>query len=325
MVTNGKTVMVIAGLLILGLTLMSVGVSAAEFQVGISQLVEHPALDSSREGFIAGLEEAGFVEGEDVEFIVENAQGDMSTAQTIAQRFDNQNLDLVLTIATPSAQAAANEISETPVLITAVTDPVEAGLVESLDNPQENITGTTDMNPVFDQLSLIKDFIPDLDSVGIIYNSGEVNSVVQVEIAREAAEELDVELKEATATNTSEVQLAASSVVNDVDAVYLPTDNTVASALPSILNAAHQENVPVFASEGAMVEEGAVATKGIDYFDLGFKTGEMAAKVLSGTPPSELPVAGADSFNLTINKKTCEELNLEIPAKLLEEAVQVIE
>ncbi len=326
MVINVRRMLLVLGLVVLSFALVSGTVLASEdFTVGISQLVEHPALDSSREGFIAGLEDSGFAEGENIEFVVENAQGDMSTAQTIAQKFANDNPDLVLAIATPAAQAAANVIDDIPVLITAVTDPEEAGVVEDMDNPGGNITGTTDMNPVHDQFSLIQDFMPDVNSVGIIYNSGEVNSVVQKEIAEEAAAEIGVELEEATATDTSEVQLAASSLVGDVDAIYLPTDNTVASALPSILDAAHQENVPVFASEGAMVEEGAIATKGIDYFELGHLTGQMAAEVLAGTDPSELPVAGAEDLNISVNTTTAEELGLEIPDYVLQEAEQIIE
>ncbi len=326
MAIKGRSMLVVLGIVVFGLVFASGMVSASDnFTVGISQLVEHPALDSSREGFITGLEESGFIEGENIEFTVENAQGDMSTAQTIAQKFQNENPDLVLAIATPAAQAAANVIKDIPVLITAVTDPEEAGLVENMDDPGGNLTGTTDMNPIHDQFSLIEDFMPEAESVGIIYNSGEVNSVVQKEIAEEAAEVIGVELVEATATDTSEVQLAASSLAGDVDAVYLPTDNTVASALPSILDSAHQEGIPVFASEGAMVEQGAVATKGIDYFELGRKTGQMAAEVLEGTEPSELAIAGADNLNISVNKSTAEELGLEIPEDVLQEAEQVIE
>ncbi len=325
MVIRSKGIIAVLGLIAFSLMVSTGAVSAESFEVGISQLVEHPALDSAREGFIAGLEDAGFTEDENIDFSVENAQGDMATAQTIAEKFSNDNPDLVLAIATPSAQAAANVIDDIPVLITAVTDPEEAGLVENMDDPDGNITGTTDMNPVDDQFALIEDFMPGLESVGIIYNAGEANSVVQKDIAEEVSEEMGVELEEATASDTSEVQLAASSLAGDVDAIYLPTDNTVASAIASILDAAHGEGTPVFASEGAMVEQGAVATKGIDYFELGHKTGLMAAEVLEGKAPSELAIEGADDLSLTVNKETSEELGLEIPDQLLQDADEIIE
>ncbi len=307
------------------LFLFSFSISAQNIQIGISQLVEHPALDAAREGFIDALAEEGFVEGENIEINVEMAQADLSTAQTIARKFKEDKKDLILTIATPCAQATANVIKDIPILITAVTDPVAAKLVESLENPQGNITGTTDMNPVADQLALIKEFLPSAKKIGILYNSGEVNSVVQVDIAKEAAPELGLEILEGTATNTSEVGLAASSLVDKVDAFYLPTDNTIASAVPSIIKVTNNKKVPVFAAEKGMVENGAIATKGIDYYKLGKQTGHMAAKILNGAEPSDLPIEGSNDLNLTINKNACEQIDLEIPAKILEEANEVIE
>ncbi|MFW6238030.1 MAG: ABC transporter substrate-binding protein [Halanaerobiales bacterium] len=294
------------------------------YSIGTTQIVEHPALDSAREGFIEALEEEDYVEGENLEIMHENAQGEPSTAHSIAQKFEREDLDLILTISTDSSQSMASVIEDTPILITAVTDPVNAELVDSMESPGENITGTTDMNPVDEQLSLIKEFIPDANTIGILYNSGEVNSRVQVEMAEEVAEDLDLEIEEATVTNTSEVTQATTSLVEDVDAIYIPTDNTVVSAVPAVLENAHPAGVPVFGSEKGQVEQGAVATRGLDYFLLGKQTGRMAARILEGEDPAEMPVENSENFNLLINEDTCEELSLEIPSELEEEIDELI-
>ncbi|ADQ15157.1 ABC transporter substrate-binding protein [Halanaerobium hydrogeniformans] len=320
-----KNLFALSILILIFIMAFSFSVSAQqELRIGISQFVEHPALDAAREGFIEGLAEEGF--GEDrVEFITQNAQADFATAQSIAQRFRSQNLDMVLAIATPNSQAAANVISDMPVLFTAVTDPVEAGIVNSMEAPGANITGTTDMNPVADQLALILEFIPEAQDVGILYNPGEVNSVVQVEIAKEAAAEMDINLHEATVTNSSEVTLAASSLVDKVDAIYVPTDNIIVSALPSVLNITNNNNIPVFASENGQVEQGAIATLGIDYKLLGMQTGRMAARVLNGENTSQMAVESSDELKLYINQTAAANLNLDIPESVLDRADVIYE
>lgn len=313
-------------LLVLALvSLFSLNLAAEEYEIGISQFVEHPSLDLAREGFIDQLAEEGFVEGENIKIDLQNAQADFSTAQTIAQRFNQNKVDLVLAIATPSAQTAANVLKNTPVLITAVTDPVEAGIVKTMENPGSNITGTTDMNPVAKQLELIQDFLPEVKDIGILYNPGEVNSTVQVELAKEKAEKMGVNLREATVSNSSEVSLAVSSLVDNVDAIYVPTDNIIVSAMPTVLQTAHNRKVPVFASENNSVEQGAVATLGIDYYQLGKQTGSMAARILKGSNPAEMPVESSKELKLYINKKSAAEINLEVPKELLESADVVFE
>lgn len=306
------------------LVLVSSLAGAQEYRIGISQFVEHPALDSAREGFIEGLAEEGFTE-ENIEFIEQNAQADFATAQSIAQQFKSNNLDLILAIATPNAQAAANIITDTPVLFTAVTDPVEAGIVESMEVPGGNMTGTTDMNPVAQQIELIKEFIPEITDLGILYNPGEINSVVQVDLVKETAAEMGINLHEATVSNSSEVSLAASSLVGDVDAVYVPTDNIIVSALPSVLNITNQNNIPVFASENGQVRQGSIATLGIDYKLLGIQTGKMAARILNGAETAEMPVESSDQLKLYLNTKAAENLNLEIPAAVLDRANVIYE
>jgi len=313
-------------LLVLALvSLFSMNLAAEEYEIGISQFVEHPSLDLAREGFIDQLEEEGFIEGENIKIDLQNAQADFSTAQTIAQRFNQNKVDLVLAIATPSAQTAANVLKNTPVLITAVTDPVEAGIVQSMEKPGANITGTTDMNPVAKQLELIRDFLPEVKDIGILYNPGEVNSTVQVKLAKEKAKEMGINLEEATVSNSSEVSLAVSSLVDNVDAIYVPTDNIIVSAMPTVLQTAHNRQVPVFASENNSVEQGAIATLGIDYYQLGKQTGSMAARILNGSNPAEMPVESSKELKLYINKKSADQINLKIPENLLESADIIFE
>ena len=307
-------------LIVLLISSFSMNLAAQEYEIGISQFVEHPSLDLAREGFIDQLAEEGFVDGENIEIDLQNAQADFATAQTIAQRFNQNKVDLVLAIATPSAQTAANVLKNTPVLITAVTDPVEAGIVKSMEKPGANITGTTDMNPVAKQLELIRNFLPEVKDIGILYNPGEVNSTVQVKLAKEKAKEMEVNLEEATVSNSSEVSLAVSSLVDNVDAIYVPTDNIIVSAMPTVLQIAHNRKIPVFASENNSVEQGAVATLGIDYYQLGRQTGSMAARILNGSDPAKMPVESSKELKLYINQKSTEEIGLEILAELLESA-----
>lgn len=290
--------------------------------IGITQIVSHPSLDASVEGFKEALADAGY----DATYDEQNAQGDVQTAATIAGNFASADLDLVLAVATPTAQAAAQAITDKPVLFTAVTDPVEAGLVDSLESPGGNVTGTTDAppveegeNPATEQMALIKEIVPDAETVGIVYSSGEANSLTQVEWAKDAAKDLDVEIEEATVTSSAEVQQAAESL--DVDAFYVITDNTVVSALDSLLTVAQQKEIPAIAAEGNSVAEGCVATWGISYHDLGYQTGEMAAKILAGeAEPADMPVEDAENLELYLNLTAAEEQGVELPEDLIDQA-----
>ena len=293
--------------------------------IGINQLVEHPSLDAAREGFMQAFADNGYTEGENVTFDVQNAQGDQSTATSIANKFASDGVDLVLAIATPAAQATAQAITDIPVLITAVTEPVEAGLVESWEAPGSNVTGTSDLNPVADQLSLIPEIAPDAKTVGIVYSSGEVNSEVQVELAQEAADELGLELELATVSNKSEVLQAAQSLAGNVDAFYVPTDNTIVDALESMIQVAEDSQIPLIVGEGDSVERGGLATWGINYEKLGYQTGEMAIKILEGENPAEMPVETLEDIELSINVSAAERMGVDIPQELLDQADNVIE
>lgn len=292
--------------------------------IGITQIVEHPALDSAREGFIKALKDNGYVEGKNVTFIQENAQGDMSTAQTIAKKFVDKNVDLIFSIATPTTQAVKKATSTIPIVFTAVTDPVAAGLVNSLDKPGGNVTGTSDMEPINDQLKLIKDLVPGAKRIGIIYNAGEVNSTVQVKIAKDDAASLGYSIVEATVSNSSEVNQAAQSLVGKVDAIWLPTDNTVASSVAAIIKVANSAKIPVVAAEKGMVEGGSLATLGISYSDLGYQAGLMAIKILKGEKPANIKVETAKNLQLIINQKEADAIGLKIPDSIMKKAQEVI-
>ncbi len=293
-------------------------------KVGITQIVEHPALDATREGFKEELAEQGYKEGEDVVYKYQNAQGDMSTAQTIANDFAQENLDLILSIATPTSQAVVNTIQETPILFSAVTDPEGAGLVKSLEQPQGNVTGTSDLTPVGKQFELFKKMDSSIEKVGILYNSGESNSVFLADLAEEAAKEEGLELIRGTLTSSSEVNQTAQSLVGRVDAIYVPTDNTVVSAIQSVIKVANENNLPLIVADNNSVDAGALATMGIDYYKLGRQTGKMAVKILEGKDPAELPVERTEEAKLIINLKAAEKMNVEVPQELIDKASKVI-
>lgn len=309
---------------VLSLLLLSAW-AGAQIRVGVLQLAEHPALDAARNGFIDRLVELGYKPGVDIVFDVQNAQGDFSFAVPIAQKFVADRVDLILAIATPAAQAAANITSEIPILITAVTDPVAAGLVNSIEKPGTNVTGTSDLTPVRAQLELLKEIAPNARRVGILYNAGEVNSVVQVELAREAARDLGLTLVEATAPTTSEVLMAAQSLIGRVDALYVPTDNTFVAAIESVILVAERSRIPLIVGEDQSVETGAIATIGIDYYLLGAQTADIAQRVLQGENPADISIEYQSEMTVVVNLGAAKRMNVTVPNSVLENAVRIIE
>lgn len=294
--------------------------------VGISQIIEHPSLDASRQGFIDALKDLGYEEGKQVVFDYQNAQGNRDTLTTISQKFANDKVDLIFAIATPSALSAAQQTDTIPILITAVTDPVVAGIVNSMDKPGTNVTGTTDMNPVKEQLELVTKVKPDAKKVGIIYNTGEPNSEVQVKMAQEVASGLGLTIELMGITNSSEVKQAADSLAAKVDAFYIPTDNTVVASLDSVLMVAENAKLPVIVGEGDSVKRGGLITYGLDYYKLGYQTGEMAVKVLKGEGnPAEMAIEKQKEMKLIVNTSAAKKMGVEIPKDLLDKADEVIE
>lgn len=283
-------------------------------KVGITQLVEHPALDQAREGFVEGLKENGFVEGENLEIDFQNAQNDNPTSQTIASNFVNDKKDLIFAVSTPSAQAALNATQDIPIVFTAVTDAVEAGLVKSNESSENNVTGTSDAIPVDKALELIKKFVPDVKTIGVVCNTSEINSKLQVDALREAAEKEGIKVIDKGATQANEVNQAVAAVAKQADVIFTPTDNLVASSMPIITKVATENKIPVIGSEEGHVENGALACNGISYKELGKKAGEMAAQILKGEKqPSEIPVTTLDETETIINKSTMETLGIKDP------------
>ena len=283
-------------------------------KIGITQLVEHPALDQAREGFIEGLKENGFVEGENLEIDFQNAQNDNPTSQTIASNFANDKKDLIFAVSTPSAQAALNATQDIPIVFTAVTDAVEAGLVKSNESSENNVTGTSDAIPVDKALELIKKFVPDVKTIGVVCNTSEINSKLQVDALRKAAEKEGIKVVDKGATQANEVNQAVAAVAKEADVIFAPTDNLVASSMPIITKIATENKIPVIGSEEGHVENGALACNGISYKELGKKAGEMAAQILKGEKqPSELPVATLEETETIINKSTMETLGIKDP------------
>lgn len=294
-------------------------------KIGVVQIVEHQALDAAREGFIAEMAKQGYVKDKDVTYDLQSAQGNMDTAISIAQKFSGDKVDLILAIATPTAQAAAQTTKDIPVLFTAVTDPVAAGIVKSMEAPGANLTGTTDMNPVEEQLSLIKEIRPEAKTVGVIYNSGEVNSKVQIDMAKAVSSKLGITIQEAAITSPTEVKQAAESMVGKVDAFYVPTDNMVVSSLAAILKVAEDQKMPVIAGEENSVKSGAIATYGIDYTKLGEQTAAMAVKVLKGeAKPAEMAVEKQSKMKLSVNPAAAAKMGVTLPQALLDRADEVI-
>ncbi|WP_066313571.1 ABC transporter substrate-binding protein [Bacillus sp. FJAT-29814] len=281
-----------------------------KFTVGISQFAPHPSLDAATEGFKKALEDKGL----EVKFDEQNAQADMNNTQTIAKNFVGDKVDLIFANATPSATAALNATKDIPIIFTSVTDPVGAGLVEAFDKPGKNVTGTTDNHP--DATKKTINFITEevkAKNIGVIYNSGEQNSEVQVKEVEKLAEGKGAKLVKVSVANTSEVKQAAESLVGRVDAIYIPTDNTVVTALDSVISVANSKKIPLFVGELDSMKKGAVAASGFNYYDIGYQAGLMAVDILTGKKkPSEINVELPSSLKLVINKAAAEAQGLTV-------------
>lgn len=291
-------------------------------KIGILQLVEHPSLDAAREGFVDALKDAGYIEGKNLTIDYQNAQGDINNNMTIAQNMVADGSDLIFAITTTSAQAAAKSTKDIPIIFTAITDPVGANLVESLENPGGNVTGTSDTHPnaIKNTIKSIKEFFPDTKKVGIVYNSGEPNAVTNVENAKKVLKEIGLEPVFASISTSSEVKQAAESLVDRVDVFYVPKDNTVVASLESIIKVANDHDTPTFVGEGDSVKRGTFASYGFEYHDLGYSTGNMAVDVLKGKKPSEIPVGFPETLELYINKKAAKEEGITLTEAMTKDA-----
>lgn len=286
-----------------------------ETVIGITQIAEHPALDNAREGFKEAILELS--KDDNIVFIERNAQGDIATAQIIAEGFKKDKVDMIYAIATPSAQAAFNIIRDIPIMISAVTDPVAAGIVESLEKPNTNVSGTSDMAPIGKQLELLLDLNINPKTIGFIYNTSEKNSEVQLQILKKEADILGISVEPLGITSISEIEKGIDVLLNRVDVLYTPADNLIASSIRFLTSKANEKKIPVIGAEIAHVESGALATLGVDYFGLGKQTGHMAHRVLEGESILDMPIEIASNPSISINIKTAKILGLIIDESLL--------
>jgi len=298
--------------------------SGSDYHVAISQYVEHPSLDATRDGFIAALKDAGIEEGKNLKLDYNNAQNDPTNNLSIAQKLAGESHDLIYAIATPSAQAIVQQEKKDPILFAAVSDPVASELVDKLDKPSGNVTGAADFNP--EAITQLMDYIaanfPEVASVGIVINEGESNAVIMSDYAEQALGKHNIKLVKAPVMNTSEVKQAVDSLVGKVDALFITLDNTVVSGVDAMIQAANEHDLPFFSSDRDTVERGAFATVGFKYYDHGYEAGQMAVQMLKdGKKPNELAVTAPTKLDFILNLKAAAEQGFEV-TDAMKEAVK---
>ncbi len=292
--------------------------------LGVLQFVSHPALDTIYQGVLDGLKENGFEEGKNLKMEYQNGQADQSKLATMSEQLVNEKADVLVGIATPAVQAIANTTKDIPIVMGAVTDPSSAGLVQDLEKPEGNITGVSDKAPADKQILLGTQLLPDAKTVGMLYSSTEDNSKYQVEEAKKAAEELGLTVKEYAVPSSNEIAQTVQVMSEQVDFIYIPLDNTIANAMPTVVNEANKTKTAIITSVDTMVEQGGLATVGVNQYDLGVKTGEMAAKLLKGEATvADLPVYTFTEGETIINTEQAKLLGIKIPADILQEATEV--
>ena len=285
----------------------------ADMKIGIVQLMEHPALDLACKGFVDTLVAAGF-SADNID--IQNAQGEASNCAPIVNKFVNNNVDLILAIATPAAQTAAQTTKDIPILVTAVTDPVDAGLVASNEVPGGNVSGTSDMTPVDKQIAMLHKFVPDAETVGVLYCSSEANSKLQADMAVAEIEKLGLTSNVYTVSETSEINAVMTKITQECDALYIPTDNLFASNMSAVAQVAASAKLPVFAGDVNMVKEGGVATYGLDYENLGKLTGKQAIEILvNGADISTMPIgySSEEDLSVYINEDMVAQIGITVP------------
>ena len=290
---------------------------SANYKIGVVQLVEHAALDASYAGFVDGLKEAGYEEGKNITIDYQNAQGDQSNCTTIATKLVNDGNNLILAIATPAAQAVANTTKDIPILVTAVTDPAASKLVATNEAPGGNVSGTSDLTPVKEQMNLITKLVPSAKKVGLLYCSSEANSKFQIELAKKELSALGMEGVEATVSNSNEIQQVVQSLIGKVDVIYIPTDNMLASGMGTVAQVTTPAKIPVIVGEEGMVKNGGTATYGINYYNLGKLTAVQAVSILKdGKKPADMPIEYASECTLVVNEEALTTMGIELPQEL---------
>lgn len=291
--------------------------SAKKLKIGIIQLIEHPALDNAYKGFVDGLSEAGYVDGENITIDYQNAQGEQANCVTIANKLINDKDDLIYAIATPAAQAVANLTKSIPILISAVTDPESAQLVQSNSKPGTNVSGTSDLTPVAAQIKLLKKIVPEAKNIGLMYCSSEANSIFQIELAKAACKEEGFTFIEGSVSNSNEIQQVTQGLIGKVDAIYIPTDNMLAAGMANVAMVANTAKIPVICGEGGMVASGGLATYGINYYELGKQTARQAVSILrDGANPADMPIEYNEKCTLSVNHETEAAIGIKVPEDL---------
>ncbi|MBB4230909.1 ABC transporter substrate-binding protein [Rhizobium mongolense] len=293
--------------------------------VAVTAIVEHPALDAVRKGVQDTLAAAGYKEGENLTFLFESAQGNPATAAQIARQFAGEDPNVIVPISTPSAQAVVSATRDIPVVFTAVSDPLGAQLVKDMDKPGGNVTGLSDMSPVAEHVALIKEILPAAKTIGYLYNSGEANSVSLLAVLKAEAEKAGMSVVESAATKSAEVQGAARALVGRADAIYVPTDNTIISALEGAVAVAEESKLPLFTADTDSVSRGSIAALGFNYYDVGKQTGDVVVRVLKGENPGDIPVKVAAGSDLIINNAAAQKMGVKLPESVLKRANRVIE
>ena len=306
-----------------------VGISApglaAEKFVAVTQIVEHPALDACTKGVKDELAAAGFEVGKNLKWEFESAQGNIGTAAQIAKKFVGDAPDVIVAVATPSAQAVAANTKTIPVVFSAVTDPVGARLVASMPHPGGNVTGVSDMSPIAAHMGLVKRLMPKARRLGVVYNPGEANSVSLVKLVHVEGPRAGFKIVEAAATKSGDVLAATRSLVGKVDAIYIPTDNTVVSAFEAVVKVGQEAKIPVFAADTDSVKRGAVAAAGFNYYDVGRQTGKIVVRILNGEKPADIAAEGVAKTELYVNPGAARKMGITLPDAVIKDAKEVIQ
>jgi putative tryptophan/tyrosine transport system substrate-binding protein len=295
------------------------------YRIGINQLMTNTGIDAVRDGFIFEMRKLGYEDGHNVKFLQENSQGDNTIAQSIVNKFISDNVDLIFAITTPTAQICANEVKgkNIPLVFGAVTDPISAGLVSSLEKPGGNITGTSDKWPISEQFKLLIKLVPNVKKIGVIYNPGEVNSEVTLKDVEKVCKDYNLNLIKVTVSNTSEVYAAAKSLVGRIDAFYISADNTVITAIDSVIKISENYKIPLMPGVSSGVEQGGFGTLGPDYFDVGVASAHIVDRIIKGEQPGNIPVGTANKYEYYFNLKSAKATGIIIPDSLLDKASKI--
>lgn len=312
-----KKVLGVGVMAVLAAGLLAMNVQAKMIRIGEAQIVAHPALDDDAKGFKAALAEAGFIEGQNVTYDMQNAQGEQPNCMIIARKFEDDKVDLIHAISTPVAQAQAKISKSIPIVFSSVTDPVATGIIPQEGATGTNITGVSDRWPVDLQQKLYMEMLPQAKRWGTIYNPGDANVGIHIEIIKKTVAEMGGKFVEATVSTSAEILQAAQSLVGRVDAIHISSDNTVVSGFEALAKVCNENQIPLFAGDRASVPRGAIAAYALDYFQVGYSAGKKAARILKGENPGEVPAGRAEGYSLWVNLQHAKKQGLDLPATLL--------